>query len=55
MSDCSLALRSCGGGGAGAGQQQQGHHQVGLEGPAEAIRLQMAALLEQQEQNDLLV
>ena len=54
MSDCSLALRSCGGGGAGAGQQQ-GHQQVGLEGPAEAIRLQMAALLEQQEQNDLLV
>ena len=55
VSDCSLALRSCGGGGAGAGQQQQGHHQVGLEGPAEAIRLQMAALLEEQEQNDLLV
>ena len=55
VSDCSLALRACGGGGAGGGQQQQQQQQGGgLDGPAEAIRLQMAALLDQQEQNSLI-
>ena len=54
VSDCSLALRACGGGGAGGGQQQQQQQGGGHDGPAEAIRLQIAALLDQQEQNSLI-